>query len=96
LNQLEKQKGGILLYADSQNEAAVSMLMLNSLGIDNVKILAGSYEVFNKYLVEDNNPKYYFYNEEKVNWSYSNFINTPEPEKKPDLEPMMIRAQGGC
>ena len=96
INKIRKSKKQIVLYSDSQNFSSMCFLMLQSLGIKNIKVLAGSFDIFNKYIIEEFTPSYLFYDSEKIKWNYNNFIKSVEKNEMPDLEPILIRAQGGC
>lgn len=88
----EKQ---IILCADSQSDASLYMMMYNSMGIENIKVLAGSPELYIQWS-ESKDPSLNHYNEEKMRWNYRNLIKQDEVAPVTDVKPMMNRAKGGC
>jgi rhodanese-related sulfurtransferase len=95
IKELQNSEKPIVLCADSQSDAALYMMMYNSMGIDNIKVLAGTPDMYINWS-SSKEPALNYYNEEKIRWNYRNLIKQDETAPTTDVKPMMDRAKGGC
>ncbi len=108
LRKLRQKNKPAVLYSSSQTKSAQALLLLKSLGVDNLHIIPGSYETINKKLLSSDypDPAYFFYNSEKARWDFNRFFGKQKSKKQtldkhthtipevPDMEPAAIT--GGC
>jgi len=91
-----------ILYSNYQNEAALACLMLSSLGIENIKIVPGSFDIVNSKIINTPEPSYYFYNDVKAQWDYNRQMGgtsvkaTQAPPVIPQQIDMKPPVKGGC
>lgn len=100
LRQLRRQGSeGILLYSDSEQTSVMAYMMLASMGVENARVLAGSYDLFmDKVLLEGDNA-YLFYHEEKSGWNYRALIPGQADGKGVpggQVAPPVAVPDGGC
>ncbi|MDD3875088.1 MAG: rhodanese-like domain-containing protein [Bacteroidales bacterium] len=96
------KKNNVILYSDTENESALALLLLKSLGISNIKYLTGSYEIFSE---NQNNSAYNFYSDEKAKWNYSALMGQNQGASEsqevheasiPQPSEISKAAKGGC
>ncbi len=97
----KKNKELKILYADTENKSALACMMLLSSGIENIKYLPGHFNIIYKKLIKENNPSFYFYNDDKAKWDYKRQMGgvKPQDEQTPAI-PQQIEikpaVKGGC
>lgn len=95
LKELQNSEKQIIICAESQSEATLCFMMYSSMGIENIKVLAGNPEVY-LHWIESKDPALNYFNDEKIKWNYRNLIKQDEAAPATDVKPMMNRAKGGC
>jgi rhodanese-related sulfurtransferase len=95
LKELRKSEKQIIICAESQSEATLCFMMYSSMGIENIKVLAGNPELY-VHWTESKDPGLNYFNDEKIKWNYRNLIKQDEAAPSTDVKPMMNRAKGGC
>lgn len=95
LKELRKSEKQIIICAESQSEASLYLMMYSSMGIENIKVLAGNPEMY-LHWTESKDPALNYFNDEKIKWNYRNLIKQNEAAPATDVKPMMNRAKGGC
>ncbi|MDD3686436.1 MAG: rhodanese-like domain-containing protein [Bacteroidales bacterium] len=95
LKELRNSEKQIIICAESQSDASLYLMMYSSMGIENVKVLAGNPEMYLQWS-ETKDPALNYFNEEKMRWNYRNLIKQDEAAPATDVKPMMNRAKGGC
>jgi rhodanese-related sulfurtransferase len=95
LKELRKSEKQIIICAESQSEASLYLMMFSSMGIENIKVLAGNPEMYIHWS-KTKEPSLNYFNEEKMRWNYRNLIKQDEAGPATDVKPMMNRAKGGC
>ncbi|MFW5707547.1 MAG: rhodanese-like domain-containing protein [Bacteroidota bacterium] len=103
LKELEGKKP--VLYGDSESQAHTARVMLLSKGLEkDVMVMGGSYSTALKYAIEDFDPAYAGYKEDKARFDFPRFMGTVAPREKdskpagiiPAVQTETLGAQGGC
>ncbi len=69
-----RKSDSILLYAGSEELAAGCRVLLHGMGIENVSLIPGNYQVIKERVLNGFDPSYAFYNEDKTRWEYQRFM----------------------
>ena len=97
LKTLRKANKPIVLYSSSQEKSVAIGMLLKSAGIDEVRVLAGNYQLAKEHLQEPNNLEMLHYDQEKAKWNYGAFFKTAPPDRsEPPITPVMLELMGGC
>lgn len=102
LETLKDIEGTKLLTGNRQNEPSLAYLYLTSLGLTDLKVLPGSFDVVYKHIINTTNPSYFFYNEEKAQWDFprqmgsENAKNTGPAPALPQQTEIKTPVKGGC
>jgi len=102
INEIHRSNKIKVVYADSQDKSALALLMLKSLGVDNVRMLPGNYDIMYNNVISKTNPSYYFYSDEKAGWDYKRQMGgvTAKAEQNSAKIPQQIEikpaVKGGC
>ncbi|TVR40660.1 MAG: rhodanese-like domain-containing protein [Bacteroidia bacterium] len=98
-----KKYDNILLYADQEQVSVAAQMLLLGAGIENVRVIPGTYSTIMQYVVEAFDPSRAFYNEDKARWDHQRFMpvgggeTKKQPETSPSREGMDPTAViGGC
>ncbi len=96
LKNLRSYDEGLVLYSNAESTSVLAVMMLKSLGVDNVRALAGNYALFAAHISDSPNPALFFHSDEKIRWNFNNFMGAPSSHspQKNIAEPPAI--QGGC
>lgn len=104
LNRLKDQTP--VLYGAKESDAQNARLLLLAKGLDkNIMVLGGNYESALRYAVEDFQPAFSSFSEEKARFDYPRLMGTPQAGPKGSKQPAGIipavktetlSAQGGC
>ncbi len=104
LNRLKDQTP--VLYGSRESDAHNARLLLLAKGLDeSIMVLGGNYESALRYAVEDFQPAFSSYREEKARFDYPRLMGTPKagPQKReqpagiiPAVRTETLSAQGGC
>ncbi len=101
-----RRSGNIpVLYADKESKAHTARMLLLSKGLDtNIKVMGGSYQKAVQYAIEQFEPAYANYKDEKARFDYRRYMHVDQPAPKEDSPSGIIPAvreetlsgQGGC
>lgn len=97
LKKLRHADGELILYSDAQHRSVRALMMLKSLGLENIRALAGNYELLKDKVLENPNPMLFFHHDEKARWNYLNFMNNAHksPDDGASTQPQLV-IEGGC
>ncbi|MFO8053719.1 MAG: rhodanese-like domain-containing protein [Bacteroidales bacterium] len=97
LKKLKRMDTELLLYSGSEANTLSTLLMLRSLGLENLHVLSGSYKTIQRHIIEANDHAWYFYSDQKIKWNYPHFIKPQEEDpSEPGPKPEQPQVQGGC
>lgn len=98
-----KKYDHILLYADQEQLSVAAQMVLLGTGIENVRVIPGTFASIMQYVVETFDPSKAFYGEDKARWDHQRFIpigsgeTKAQPERSPSREIRETGAViGGC
>lgn len=97
LRKLRQADAELILYSDAQHRSVRALMMLKSLGLKNVRALAGNYQLLKEKVLEKPDPVLFFHHEEKARWNYLHFMNNAHksPDDGASLQPQLV-IEGGC
>ena len=97
LRKLKQTDGELILYSNAQHQSVRALMILRSLGLENIRALAGNYELLKEKILESPDPVLFFHDDEKARWNYRNFMNTYQTDiKEPSETPTAPNMEGGC
>ncbi len=96
-----------VLYSGEEKQTIYAALMLLGKGYTNIRVLPGSYDLIETYiLTEEPDPAYFFYRDDKARFDYPSFMGsgdkpaageTDQPVPSvPQIRTEVISVQGGC
>lgn len=106
--QLKKIRKGqsrqVVLYSDDESGAQSARMLLSAMGIHNLRVLAGNYELARQHVLESFDPAWAFYKDDKARFDYRRFMQSAAPSSRPNAGSPIIpevrtpiaAAAGGC
>ena len=94
-----------VFYSDKESQAQTARILLLSKGIGNdIRVLGGSYETARKYAIDQFQPSFAGYKEEKARFDFVRFMGGVAPPAQrqqpagaiPAMRQETIAVQGGC
>ena len=94
-----------LLIAENEAAAQAIRLILMGKGHENVMVMAGSYHLLEQHVLQQFDPSWAFYREEKAAWDYRRFMPSSgalqqtreeSPSIIPEIRTEVRSVQGGC
>ncbi len=88
----------VLLYSDCEHVSTMAHMMLVSLGIEGVRVLAGSYDTVMGRALRGREDSFLFFHEEKPRWNYRALVpgDGSAPAAVEPQAPAVPIPEGGC
>lgn len=102
LDLLKETAGLKLIVGAGQSDAVMAYLMWRSLGVKDIMVLPGSFDVLNEHIVKNPNPAYFYYSEDKAAWDYARQMGGQSSSKitaqpsLPQQTTVKTAVKGGC
>lgn len=102
VDKIKEIEGPKYLIAAEQTQAALAYLIWRSVGVNDISVIPGSFDVLWQHIILDKNTAYYYYNEEKARWDFPRQMGGQAATKTtatpvlPQQTTVKTAVKGGC